>query len=806
MDPNHWNLIYHQYNPELEGQQEALCTLGNGYFATRGAAEESSADSIHYPGTYIAGGYNRLQSKIKDKFIENEDFVNWPNWLVLSFKREDGEWLDLDKMKIIEYEKRLNFIDGTLERDFVVEDAQQCRTQIKSRRLVHMSNKHLAAIQWTIQPLNWGGQLTIRSALDGRVINSGVPRYRQLNSEHLTPLATGTFGDHGIFLKVESNQSKIAMAQAAVTNLFQEAQAMAFQQEIVQQEGYVEATLSLEVSEGQEYQLEKTVALVTSRDRAISEPLIAAKKEVERAPRFAVLKEQQQKAWSAYWLRSDLEIESNNPQDQLLLRLHTFQLFQSVSKNNIDLDAGVPARGLHGEAYRGHIFWDEIYIFPFLNFSVPEITRSLLLYRYRRLDEARFLAGEFGFQGAMYPWQSGSDGREETQVIHLNPQSGHWVPDNTHLQQHVNGAIAYNIWQYYQITGDYEFLHSYGAEMLLEIAKFWASKVTFNDNRKRYEIHQVVGPDEYHTEYPDSDEPGLKNNAYTNVLASWTLHTAQQAIDLLDERSRKELLSATGLTEDDIRHWRDIDQQMFIPITDDGIILQFEGWESLEELDWDYYHREYGEILRLDRILEKHGDNTNRYKAPKQADVLMLFYLFSADELEKRFRQMGYPFSPDWIPKNIDYYNQRTSHGSTLSKMVHAWVLARQDREQSWTNYSAALISDFHDIQGGTTAEGIHLGVMAGTLDLMQRCYVGLEYQEDQLRFNPSLPENLKRIKFRLIFRGCWIRVEVSRTQLRLVRDGGQETPVQIRVGDNPYLLQMGDTLEFELHDGQVVA
>jgi len=803
MDPEPWTLIYDEYNPNQEGQQEALCTLGNGYFATRGAAEESTANKIHYPGTYIAGGYNRLKSEVKGKIIENEDFVNWPNWLVLSFRHEEGEWLDLDKMQIIEYEKRLNFQEGVLERNFIVEDGHKRRTQVKTRRIVHMSHEHLAAIHWKIKPLNWQGKLIIHSALDGRVINNGVPRYRDLKGQHLIPLTTGKFGDRGIFLKVKTNQSEITMAQAAITDLFSDGHEVAFHRKVDQQEGYIGENLSLEVEEQREYRLEKTVAIFTSRDRAISEPVIEAQKEVERAPRFATLKEWQKETWQTYWRRCDIDIESKDPQDQLLLRLHIFHLLQTVSKKNIDLDAGVPPRGLHGEAYRGHIFWDELFIFPFMNFSVPEITRSLLMYRYRRMDEARQMAKEAGYEGAMFPWQSGSNGREESQVIHLNPQSGNWIPDNTYLQRHVNGAIAYNIWQYYQITEDYEFLSFYGAEMLLEIAKFWASKVTYNENRKRYEIHHVVGPDEYHTKYPGSDEPGLNNNAYTNVMASWTLYAAQKALNVLDDRRREEVLSYTGLSEDDVQHWREIDHNMFVPITNEGIILQFEGWDILEELDWERYHREYGEILRLDRILEKEGDSTNKYQASKQADVLMLFYLFSSEALEKQFNNMSYAFSPEWIPKNIHYYTKRTAHGSTLSKMVHSWVLARENRERSWHNFAKALVSDFNDIQGGTTEEGIHLGAMGGTIDLIQRCYTGIEYREDTLWFNPRLPEHLECINFRLRYRSRWIKVEVNRKQLKLACDGGREVPVQLKVKDAECTLQMGDTKVFELKDGQ---
>src|SRR5688500_10661149 len=225
----------------------------------------------------------------------------------------------------------------------------------------------------------------------------------------------------------------------------------------------------------------------------------------------------------------------------MLLRLNMFHLLQAVSLNSIGLDIGIPARGWTGEAYQGHIFWDELFIFPFLNYRVPEITLSLLLYRYRRLGEARAAARSAGLQGAMFPWQSGSDGQEETQELNLNPRSGRWVPDNSYLQRHVGSAIAYNVWQYFQVTCDIEFLQFHGAELILEIARLWSSLAHFNETRGRFEIHGVMGPDEFHEGYPGAPPAGLRNNAYTNVMAVWVMLRALDVLKLLPDIRRAEL-------------------------------------------------------------------------------------------------------------------------------------------------------------------------------------------------------------------------------------------------------------------------
>ena len=435
--------------------------------------------------------------------------------------------------------------------------------------------------------------------------------------------------------------------------------------------------------------LEKLASFYTSRDQAISECGLAARKAIARAGRFDAVMAEHVVAWKHLWRRFDVHMQPAGPAFKLnvpmLLRLNMFHLLQAVSPNSIGLDIGVPARGWTGEAYQGHIFWDELFIFPFLNYRMPEITRSLLLYRYRRLGEARAAARSAGFQGAMFPWQSGSDGQEETQELNLNPRSQRWVPDNSYLQRHVGSAIAYNVWQYFQVTHDVEFLQFHGAELILEIARFWSSIASFNDERGRYEIRGVMGPDEFHEGYPDAPTPGLNNNAYTNIMAVWVLCRALEVLDLLPDMRRAELMTRLGLSADEIARWGDISRRMYVPFHGDGIISQFEGYEKLAELDWEDYRARYGNIQRLDLILEAEHDSANRYKLSKQADVLMLFYLFSAEELGALFTRLGYPFEHETIPRNVAYYDGRSSHGSTLSRVVHAWVLARSDRPRAMT-------------------------------------------------------------------------------------------------------------------------
>jgi trehalose/maltose hydrolase-like predicted phosphorylase len=484
-------------------------------------------------------------------------------------------------------------------------------------------------------------------------------------------------------------------------------------------------------------------------------------------------------------------------QAQRRVNLHVFHLLQTLSEHTADLDVGVPARGLHGEAYRGHVFWDELFLFPFLTLRFPETARALLMYRWHRLPAARSAAQEAGYSGAMYPWQSGSDGRDETPGTHLNPLSGRWLDDNSHLQRHVGIAVAYDVWQYYQATGDLSFLDGHGAEMLVEIARFWCSIARYNRVFDRYDILGVVGPDEYHDGYPDAESPGIDNNAYTNVMAAWVIRRALDALALLTGYRRVALRERLGLDRDELNRFEDVSRRLRVTFHDDGVIGQFEGYAELAELDWDRYRAEYGDIRRLDRILEAEGDTVNRYKASKQADVLMLMFLLGEKELIETLAALGYPYDEKAVDRTIGYYLTRTSHGSTLSAVVHAWVLAHAGRPASWRFFLEALDSDIGDVQGGTTKEGIHLGAMAGTIDLLQRCYTGIEMRDDVLRLNPRLPRELGKLELQLRYRGHWgITVRCIKDVVRVSVPRSEAASVTVAVDGRTIALRPGESWE----------
>ncbi|MEA2144290.1 MAG: hypothetical protein QOI64_2720, partial [Solirubrobacteraceae bacterium] len=305
--------------------------------------------------------------------------------------------------------------------------------------------------------------------------------------------------------------------------------------------------------------------------------------------------------------------------------------------------------------------------------------------------------------------------------------------------------------------------------------------------------------DEFHEKYPGADESGLRNNAYTNVMVAWICERARVVLELLTERRRDTLRAKLGLTDEEIATWGEMSKKMYVPFHGDGIISQFEGYDELEELDWDAYRAKHDNIQRLDRILRAEGDEADRYKLAKQADTVLLFFLFSPDEIAGLFERLGYEWGPDSARRNIDYYDERTSHGSTLSYIAHAGVLAPIDPEHSWERFLVALESDIGDVQGGTTKEGIHLGVMAGTIDLVQRAYTGAEIRDGVLYFAPTLTDKLNGLSFPMQVQGTPIRVTIRDGELTVVITGGFSRAIKVGIGDDVREVGAGERCTFTL-------
>ena len=775
MEADNWKLEYFDYDAKKERSREALLTVGNGYFGTRGAMEEADANEINYPGTYIAGVYNRLVTSISGKDIENEDFVNCPNWLPVRFKIEDGPWIDINKVEILDIQRTLDFKTGLLTRKMTIKDAEGNISRIESERFVSMDNPHIAALRYRVIPQNYSGNITFWSALNGAIENTGVERYKALQSKHLQPMEQGSDGEI-VFLKVKTVQSEIEIAESARLTLTKNGKFINDNLVHTAESGMVFSFGDQHIDQGDIFELEKIVAVFTTREER--NPLISSLSSAKATGTFDELLKASTAQYQKIWEEIDVRVEGNRL-SQKLLRLHLYHLMVSASPHNEKLDASVTARGLHGEAYRGHIFWDELFILPFYDIHFPKTARSLLMYRYRRLDKAREYAREHGYKGAMFPWQSGSNGNEETQTVHLNPVSGEWGSDHSSLQRHVSLAVAYNVWEYFHITQDKEFLEQYGMEMLLEICRFWESKAKWDSETNRYSIDGVMGPDEFHEKYPESDKGGLKDNAYTNIMVAWLFKTAGKLLNEISNEAKKNLVKTIDFQEKEMFRWEEIRKKLRLVISDEGIIAQYDGYFELKELDWDYYRKKYGNVYRMDRLLKAEGKSADEYKVAKQADMLMTFYNLEKEEVDTLLEEMDYRLPEDYLQKNLKYYLARTSHGSTLSRVVHAHLAKMTgDNKLSWELYSDALSSDYNDIQGGTTGEGIHAGVMAGTIMIALNTYSGINLKKEKLEVHPALPESWDKLQCRLHFKETAFEMEITNTEVRV--SANRETTAKV--------------------------
>ncbi len=798
-----WQLVYDGFDPWHEGHREALTTLGNGRMATRGTAAEARADAIHYPGTYAAGIYNRVPEEINGETAPNEHMVNLPNWLPLDIRFGSGGWWSEGGLTMRQEHRTLDLQEAVLTRRILLEDSTGRQLNVIQRRIVSMAQPALAALETTLTARGWSGPVEIRTGIDYRARNANIAEDAALGNRHLETLAVDVDGSTEI-VETETRQSRIRIAVAVRVTFSGDTpvasrplpaapgSAAASERWLQHHDGFLHA--------GQPLVVLKTAVVVTSHDRAISSPVSAARAVLDRSPEdFAQILAEHRAAWLRLLAFFRFDLHSDG-QTQLILNLHVFHLLQVLTPHVEELDVGVPARGLHGEGYRGHIFWDDLFVLPLVTSRLPSITRSVLNYRWRRLDAARDLARAQGLSGALFPWRSGSDGSEETPRWLYNNFSQKWTRDNSRLQRHGSLAVAYNVWQYFQATADREWLISHGAEIIVEVARMIASMAEKGEDG-RFHLRGVVGPDEYHDGYPGHTRPGVDDNAYTNIMAAWVCALPNRILTELRGKDAGYLRMKLGITEEELAFWEQLGRRLYVPFHD-GMISQFEGYGWLKELDWDHYRRRYGNIQRLDLILSAEGDSTNGYKLSKQADVLMLLYVLGEDELLRLLRRMEYAVTPSQVREMLDYYLSRTIHGSTLSRVTHASILAASDPERAWNTFRDALDADLDDTQGGTTRTGVHLGAMAGTIDVLQRSFAGLRMEAGALVFAPRLPAGLRRVSFLVRYRRVILAVTLESTVLQVAAASGGAPPVRIRVGARVFRLRPGMTVDISLAPG----
>ncbi|MFD1465882.1 glycoside hydrolase family 65 protein [Lapidilactobacillus mulanensis] len=752
MTNNDWQIVYTNLPKGVESYgQESLLTLSNGYLGWRGAPVMSTFTDDNYPGLYVAGVFNQTSTPVAGKAVINEDMVNLPNPQLIKIAI-DGKIVDFQPST---RRAVLNMKDGTLTETYEFKLAQGLLTltSVKALDPVHY---HQLAEQLTITA-DFSAKITVTGVIDGTVTNQNVKRYRDFNSQEFEVVSTR---DHYLHAKTLASKLDLVVG-ATLTSDAAETNTDYQKQQVVD-------TIEADLTAGQPLVVDRVMAVATSYENEMPFEIVNS---ALAHTTFAEVLKASQDYWQEVWSTNDIELKSSTKDLQMLVRMNIFHLHQAAQHNaNRDLDASVGSRALTGEGYRGHIFWDELFVVPYYAANEPATAYDILQYRLKRLEAAKKNAASENEAGAMYPWQSGMYGDEQAQIIHLNPVDNSWIPDNSRLQRHVSLAVAYDMWIYTHFTNDYRLLNNGGLAVLLETSKFWLNKVT--EQNGKYHLAGVMGPDEFHEAYPGSSESGVKDNAYTNIMLAWSLNW------LLELQNQSEVDFAKVASENDfsadlIAKAKDVAKNLTLHLNNQGVVEQYDGYFQLKELDFKAYTEKYGDIHRVDRLLKAEGKDSNDYQANKQADFLMLMYNLGDHVTHDLItNQLGYQLPENWLALNRDYYLARTVHGSTTSRPVFAGIdIALGQTKRAAEFLEMSIKSDYDDIQGGTTAEGIHIGVMGETLAVIQNGFAGVNLRDTEVTVNPQLPAGWESLKFSQRFKNVLLNFEFTQKNVMIKAD-----------------------------------
>lgn len=708
---------------------ESVFTLGNGYLGVRGSLEEARTDESNEPLTLIAEIYD------DPPYEEHpERLAPAPNWTCITFDDGTGQF-SLAESNILSQTRILDMRRGTLTRHVRFEGEDGRITSIISTRLVSMARPHIAAIAYSIVPENYSGKVLLISQLDGTVTyGDGIVQTEEVSKN---------WDKNIISLVVKTKQSGIDIAEAARHRLVCGLSKVDASVDVEQPKGKIGLKFVLDVEQGKVYTLEKVVAIDTSFRE--TDPQTSVYSRVSDAPDFAGLEREHAAVWRRYWDDCDIKIVGDRFV-QTMARFFVFQLLQAASHNNVEmgLSASVPAKTLSGPGYNGHIFWDtEIYMLPFYSQQYPDIAKSLLMYRYDRMDTARKNAEAEKCKGARFPWESASSGVDTT------PK---WCATGWR-EIHVVADVAFGCWQHYLTTGDEEFLLGPGLEIILETARYWATRAELKqiNGSYRYEITEVIGPDEFH-------DP-VDNSVFTNAMARWNIRKAMELLEQLKtERPQiyEKITAKHEITDDELLKWRDVADNIkinFDPQT--GLYEEFDGYFQLQ------------------------GDN----KKIKQADVLLMLYLLPEMRTVEIFR------------KNFEVYYPVTTHESSLSPGVHVLFSLDIGYKDHAYNYEIMACSIDGIRRGGATDAGLHAASLGGGWSSIVAGFGGVRVMPDHLRVAPDLPAKWKSLAFSIKYRGQRLRFFFERNSLCIDADA-EGCPVELEVLGKRTTIRPGETIQ----------
>ena len=720
-----WLIRENEWVRKLQNVRESQFALGNGYLGVRGVLEEIPYDSI--PGTYIAGVYDKMASQVSE-------LVNLPNPFNFKFTI-GGEKLDVIAMDVIEHKRILNLRSGLLLRHTLYKNSKKSRFDYHSLRFVSMSDKNIGVMQIVVTPLDKPCTIDINTGIDTSVYNAGVL----------------TEGRKRHFRIKELSQEKNAGYLAVET--------MEKKHVVMYWEGFyyeVDGKRIFAKDNIFRLKLKKKQKIVFTKifyiKRFSSVDDIARRKKESFNKFYKVfhsnldyILKRHTKAWGKLWDKADIVVESKRSLQQNM-RFGIYHMLIAGSNNNGFSSIG--ARTLSGEGYRGHVFWDsEIFLMPFYLFTMPEVSKNMLVYRYRRLSAAKEIAKRLGFKGAMFPWESAGTGFEDTPGW-AKDIDGSVVRIFTHkMEHHITADIAYAVYLYYAVTGDNSFMREYGYELLFETARFWASRIRYDKRDKAYHINHIIGPDEFHIDVCD--------NAYTNVMAKWNLLIAHRMFYALRKQSPRMcglLKRKLKLSSDEVSMWKKISSFLVLRISKSGVIEQFKGYFKLKKATVANTD-ENGLPVISGKLKTKDFAKTQLIK---QADVLILIYLLP-DLFSSRIRKINY-----------DFYIKRVMHKSSLSPSIHAIMACECGRlQQAYNLFNFSLHIDIGNVYQNTT-EGIHAASLGGTWQAVIFGFAGVTIKKGRFFINPRLPHGWQGIVFSLMWRSNVIKLRITNDTVKI--------------------------------------
>ena len=733
LDPTR-HVVQDGFDPATGGlgqhHMETVFTLGNGRFSSRGTFEEG------YPGesalTFSHGVWD-------DMPIAFTELVNLPNWLHLQVWI-DGDEFRLDSGEVLDFRRTTDLRHGILRRDVTWRAPNGKTIDLHFERFHAYDHEHVGAIRLLATAVSHPCSVAIRAGIDGHVAN--------LDLLHLRLVDQGT-GPARVWLTADTRHTgrHIAVATTLAADL---SVGQAPTPSADNCPGFPALRVIVDLVPGQSLQIDKRVAYATDRDPPAGgdKQRVRELAEAELANlAYDALRESHVAAWERVWRRGDVIVEGDE-EAQLALRFNLFQLLIAAPQHDDRVSIG--AKTLSGYGYRGHVFWDtEIFMLPYLIYTYPRTARNMLMYRYHTLDGARRKAAAGGFPGAQYAWESAETGDEVTPrwLPHFSDPARLvriWTGD---IQIHITADVAYAIMQYWHVTGDDTFLRDYGAEMILEGARFWAARaeLEFDDMGQRsYAIRDVIGPDEYHDH--------VDNNSFTNYMCRWHLQTALDVYEWLAEHhspAAGALHDRLELSGDEFEKWKDVIQGIRIlynPVT--GLIDQFEGFFDREPVEPDLF-RTAGRSLQVVFGIE----GANERQVLKQADVVMLLCLFR-DAFDQRTWQVNY-----------DTYMPITDHryGSSLGPSFHAWAACEVNRpDEAYTHFMLAARADLRNPRGNAE-DGIHAASTGGVWQAAIFGFAGLRHEAGGWTVRPRLPQHWRRLAFSYQYRDQLYSVDIQR-------------------------------------------